>query len=97
MSRKRDVSRPYAPDYCSAETLAYRLDMSRDTLDANVKSGLLPPPEEVGTQRRWYWPTVRTWIEAKNGKIDGVDQVPVPSGEPSPFTEGAKRVKAAHA
>ena len=35
----------YPPDYVSAETLAYRLDCSRSTIDAYVRLGLLPKPE----------------------------------------------------
>jgi hypothetical protein len=71
MTRKRDVIRPYAPDYCSAELLAYRLDFSRDKIDADVKAGLLPPPELVGTLKRWHWDEVVASIKARNGKLDG--------------------------
>ena len=36
----------YPPDYVSAETLAYRLDCSRSTIDAYVRLGLLPKPAD---------------------------------------------------
>lgn len=36
MPRKREISRPFAPDYVSAETLAYRLDYSRSTVDSHA-------------------------------------------------------------
>ena len=39
----------YPPDYVSAETLAYRLDCSRSTIDAYVRSGLLPKPQMSAT------------------------------------------------
>lgn len=86
MTRKRDVVRPYAPEYCSAETLAYRLDISRDKLEVDVRSGLLPQPEEVGTQRRWYWPDVQAWIKARNGKVDPVQD------DADPFMAGVARL-----
>ncbi len=35
--RKHETGRPYPPDYVSAETLAYRLDCSRSTIDAYVR------------------------------------------------------------
>ena len=31
--RKHEVERPYPPDYVSAETLGYRLDLSRSTVE----------------------------------------------------------------
>ena len=37
----------YPPDYVSAETLAYRLDCSRSTIDTYVRSGVLPKPRAL--------------------------------------------------
>jgi predicted DNA-binding transcriptional regulator AlpA len=51
--RKHEVERPYPPDYVSAETLGYRLDLSRSTVEAYVRSGLLPKPEMIGNLPRW--------------------------------------------
>jgi hypothetical protein len=100
MTRKRDVIRPYAPDYCARDLLAYRLDCSPDKVDADVKSGLLPPPEIVGTMQRWHWDEVVAFIKARNGKLgDGatVDAAGnVVGSEVDPFILGVMRVKAAN-
>jgi hypothetical protein len=100
MTRKRDVIRPYAPDYCSADLLAYRLDCSRDKVDADVKAGLLPLPELVGTLKRWHWDEVVASIKARNGKLEGatVDAAGhvVFGSEADPFKLGVARVKAAN-
>lgn len=55
--------RNYAPDYVSAETLAYRLDCSRSTIDAYVRSGLLPKPFMLGNLVRWDFAAVRDHIK----------------------------------
>jgi excisionase family DNA binding protein len=55
--------RNYAPDYVSAETLAYRLDCSRSTIDAYVRSGLLPKPFMLGNLVRWDFAAVRDYIK----------------------------------
>jgi predicted DNA-binding transcriptional regulator AlpA len=56
----------YPPDYVSAETLAYRLDCSRSTIDAYVRSGLLPKPETIGNLQRWDFGQVKAFIKAQN-------------------------------
>jgi predicted DNA-binding transcriptional regulator AlpA len=66
MQRQRDESRVYPPDYVSAETLAYRLDCSRATIDAYVREGRLPKPELIGNLVRWDFAEVRTFIKARN-------------------------------
>jgi predicted DNA-binding transcriptional regulator AlpA len=58
--------RPYPPDYVAAETLAYRLDCSRSTIDAYVRAGLLPKPETIGNLQRWDFVEVRAFIKAQN-------------------------------
>jgi len=63
MSEER---RSYAPDYVSAETLAYRLDCSRSTIDSYVRLGLLPEPERIGTLQRWDFGQVKAFIKAQN-------------------------------
>ena len=50
----------YPPDYVSAETLAYRLDCSRSTIDAYVRLGLLPKPETIGNLQRWDFDLVES-------------------------------------
>jgi len=66
MQRQGDESRVYPPDYVSAETLAYRLDCSRATIDAYVRQGRLPKPELIGNLVRWDFAEVRTFIKALN-------------------------------
>ena len=61
----------YPPDYVSAETLAYRLDCSRSTIDAYVRLGLLPKPETIGNLQRWDFGQVKAFIKAQNTEIDG--------------------------
>jgi predicted DNA-binding transcriptional regulator AlpA len=58
--------RDYAPDYVSAETLAYRLDCSRSTIDNYVRLGLLPRPVMVGNLQRWDFAEVKAFIAAQN-------------------------------
>lgn len=62
----RDDNPIYPPDYVSAETLAYRLDCSRATIDAYVRDGLLPKPELIGNLARWDFAHVRAFIKASN-------------------------------
>ena len=64
--RKHEVERPYPPDFVSAETLAYRLDCSRSTIEAYVRDGLLPKPELVGNLPRWDFALVVSFIKARN-------------------------------
>jgi predicted DNA-binding transcriptional regulator AlpA len=63
----RGELRTYPPDYVSAETLAYRLDCSRSTIDAYVRLGLLPKPEVIGNLQRWDFGYVKAFIKAQNG------------------------------
>ena len=56
--------RGYAPDYVSAETLAYRLDCSRSTIEMYVKKGLLPKPFVLGNLVRWRFADVRDVLDA---------------------------------
>ncbi len=56
----------YPPDYVSAETLAYRLDCSRSTINAYVRLGLLPKPETIGNLQRWDFGQVKAFIKAQN-------------------------------
>jgi predicted DNA-binding transcriptional regulator AlpA len=62
----RDDNRIYPPDYVSADTLAYRLDCSRATIDAYVRDGRLPKPELIGNLARWDFTEVRAFIKASN-------------------------------
>jgi predicted DNA-binding transcriptional regulator AlpA len=64
--RKQEVERPYPPDYVSAETLGYRLDLSRSTVETYVRAGLLPKPEMIGNLPRWDFAQVIAFIKARN-------------------------------
>ena len=64
--RKHELERPYPPDYVSAETLGYRLDLSRSTVETYVRSGLLPRPEMIGNLPRWDFARVVAFIKARN-------------------------------
>jgi hypothetical protein len=64
--RKHEVDRSYPPDYVSAETLAYRLDCSRSTIEAYVRAGMLPRPELIGNLPRWDFAAVVAFIKARN-------------------------------
>ena len=64
--RKHEVGRPYPPDYVSAETLGYRLDLSRSTVESYVRAGLLPKPEMIGNLPRWDFARVVAFIKARN-------------------------------
>lgn len=82
--RKNEVGRPYPPDYVSAETLAYRLDCSRSTIDSYVRAGLLPKPEMIGSLPRWDFAAVIAFIKARNDGSDG-------SGEEDEYLKGIRR------
>ncbi len=68
MGEGREQRWIYPPDYVSAETLAYRLDCSRSTIDAYVRLGLLPKPETIGNLQRWDFGQVKAFIKAQNMK-----------------------------
>jgi excisionase family DNA binding protein len=63
---------PYPPDYVSADTLAYRLDCSRATIDAYVKEGRLPKPAMIGNLVRWDFTEVRAFIKAQNARSHSI-------------------------
>ena len=67
--------RPYPPDYVSAETLAYRLDCSRSSVDKGVKEGWLPKPMRLGGLVRWDFTEVKAYIQARhNGELRGGEE-----------------------
>jgi predicted DNA-binding transcriptional regulator AlpA len=77
--------RQFAPDYVSVQTLAYRLDCSRSTIDDYVRRGLLPRPIRVGRMQRWRWRDIETWIAQAEGQ--GRDKE-----EDDPYMRGVDRV-----
>jgi hypothetical protein len=68
--RKSETARPYRPDYCSAETLAYRLDCSERTVQDYASAGCLPKPVTIGNLVRWNWEDVVEHVWAQNGVGD---------------------------
>jgi predicted DNA-binding transcriptional regulator AlpA len=66
MMRKIDQKRPYPPDFVSAATLAYRLDLSDRTIYDYVRTGL-PKPHRIGNAQRWLWQEVVDYSAAQNG------------------------------
>jgi predicted DNA-binding transcriptional regulator AlpA len=53
-----------AAEYCSAETVAARLDCSKTTVHHYVRRGLLPRPIRIGDLVRWKWTDVADRIES---------------------------------
>jgi len=86
--RKQSVERPYPPDYVSAETLAYRLDCSRSTIDTYVRDGLLPKPEMVGNHQRWDFALVVSFIKARNNALPD-------TSDDDPYIKGIRRAPTA--
>ena len=86
----RDENRIYPPDYVSAETLAYRLDCSRATIDAYVRDGRLPKPEVIGNLLRWDFTEVRAFIKAHNARNDLAVRNGVLHDPADPYLEALK-------
>ena len=62
--------RNYAPDFVSAETLAYRLDCSRSTIDIYVRVGLLPKPHSMSAiWSRWDFGAVKDSYQGQSAGI----------------------------
>ncbi len=47
------MSRAYPPDFCTAATMAYMLDLAESTFNAYVANGHIPPATPVGKKRLW--------------------------------------------
>ena len=78
--KKTSVQRPFPPDFVSAETLAYRLDCSRSTIEDYVKQGLLPKPATLGNLVRWDFEKIREKFAALNDAADDVETDPYVTG-----------------
>jgi predicted DNA-binding transcriptional regulator AlpA len=92
--RKHGVERAFAPDYVSAETLAYRLDCSRSTVDDYVRRGLLPKPKIIGNLQRWRWSEIEAWISRQGAVSDRFGAADADIDEDDPYSLGVKRVTA---
>jgi predicted DNA-binding transcriptional regulator AlpA len=76
MARSTKPAPSFPPDFCSAETLAHRLDCSVSTVHSYVRRGLLPQASRLGDLVRWRWADVERFIdELENpaGRRDAVD------------------------
>lgn len=92
--RKHQVERAFPPDYVSAETLAYRLDCSRSTVDDYVRRGLLPTPRIIGNLQRWRWSEIEAWIANQGAARDQLLSPNADADEDDPYSLGVKRVTA---
>jgi len=80
----------YPPDYVSAETLAYRLDCSRSTIDSYVRLGLLPKPQTIGNLQRWDFGHVKAFIRAQNALVHENQTGGAASAEDDAYVKGVK-------
>ncbi len=70
---KHSISRPYAPDYVDAPTLAYRLCVSESTVENLVRRGKLPRPIDFHGMSRWKWAEIERLIDQP--RPDGEDEI----------------------
>lgn len=86
--------RSFPPDYVSAQTLAYRLDCSRSTVDDYVRRGVLPKPLRLGTLQRWRWSDIEVWIAHTSVDFRGQEFAAGDwdDDEGDPYYLGVKRV-----
>jgi predicted DNA-binding transcriptional regulator AlpA len=89
MGEAREQRWSYPPDYVSAETLAYRLDCSRSTIDAYVRLGLLPRPETIGNLQRWDFGQVKAFIKAQNA-LTGEAGANGPASDDDAYVKGLR-------
>jgi predicted DNA-binding transcriptional regulator AlpA len=92
VSIQRTITRrAFQPDYVSAETLAYRLDCSRSTIDDYVRRGLLPHPQVIGNLKRWRWSNIEEWIAARGPFAHFADAEESAPENEDPYLAGVKR------
>lgn len=87
------VSRHYPPEYVSAETLAYLMDCSVETVEGWVRSGILPAPRRLGRLARWRLADVDAAIGGRDGLPVVADNGVLSSGD-DPFLAGVKSLTA---
>jgi hypothetical protein len=69
MQAANDNARHYPPEWCSAETMAYLLDVGASTFRGYVVRGLLPPAVQRGGSVRWHrQSTLDAWGRVPNSK-----------------------------
>lgn len=57
---------PLPPDYVDTATLAYRLSISKSTVEKLVRTAKLPPAHDVFGMPRWKWSDIESLIEGSN-------------------------------
>ena len=62
---KSKVTRPYAPDYVDATTLAYRLSVSESTIEKWEREGKLPPRRNLFGVLRWKWAEIEQIVDGR--------------------------------
>lgn len=94
MTGRKRKQRSFPPDYVSTQTLAYRLDCSRSTVDDYVRRGLLPRPISVGTLQRWRWSDIEAWIVHTSVGFSSQESAAhdADPDEEDPYSLGVKRV-----
>jgi len=65
-AKKSKVTRPYAPDYVDAATLAYRLSVSESTVEKWEREGKLPGRRDIFGIPRWKWSEVEALVDSRN-------------------------------
>ena len=63
---KSKNTRPYAPDYVDAATLAYRLSVSESTIEKWEREGKLPGRRNLFGIPRWKWSEVEALVDSRN-------------------------------
>ena len=85
MASSTKLAASFPPDFCSAETLAHRLDCSVSTVHAYVRRGLLPKPARLGDLVRWRWADVERFI-------DELEKLPAQADAADPYLAGLENM-----
>ena len=97
------MSRSYAPDLVSLETLAFRLDCSAGEIERLMRTGALPAPVMIGDLMRWDFEGVLAFIRHGNGRppdMRGAGRQKLasnglPGPDADPFLSGVERLQPA--
>ena len=65
------MSRTYAPNLVSLETLAFRLDCSTGEIERLMRSGALPAPVMIGDLMRWDFEGVLAFVARATADLHG--------------------------
>lgn len=94
------MTRTYAPDLVSLETLAFRLDCSVGEVERLMRAGALPAPVMLGNLMRWDFEGVLAFIRRGAGRAAGVGgprstvaSNGLPGPDADPFLSGVERLQ----